>query len=523
VSYAYDNANELTSVTDWNSSAITYAYDDAGRLTSKTLPASTGVVSSYTYDTANRLTGITHVKDGSTTIASVSYTVDAVGNRTQRVDQAGTHTYAYDNLYRLTSVTYPGPTTTSYAFDAFGNRTSMTDGTGTTAYAYDDAERLTSVTPPTPQPAVSYSWDNNGDLTARGSDTFTWDYEDRMVGATVGGTTTTFTYRGDGLRNSRTTGGVTTGFAWDINRGLPVVLDDGNQYVYGAGLASMVTGSGAYYYLADGLGSTMVIVDTSGAVQKSYTYDVYGKPTATGTLANEFDFAGQETDPTGLQYLRARYMDPATGTFLSRDPLAGLPGWSGSPFGYGAHSPVRFADPAGLREDDGADNSSCSVCWIYTTHGTIDGQLWWTESEYDAGDPTGRSRACRLVGEYTKCSDTDAPTFNAWDQILEKWIAEQDIADLATLILNVAPFGKGRGEAGPAYKTESEAAKAATEHGWKEVGKIVGHGGKIQRLFKDSEGRQIVRDLDGHGGKAWKILDDKGRVIGALGRDLSPK
>ena len=35
----------------------------------------------------------------------------------------------------------------------------------------------------------------NGDLTGRGSDTFAWDYEDRMTSATVGGTTTTFAYR----------------------------------------------------------------------------------------------------------------------------------------------------------------------------------------------------------------------------------------------------------------------------------------------------------------------------------------
>jgi YD repeat-containing protein len=71
--YAYDNANRLSSVTDWNSRAVAYAYDDAGRMTTATLPASTGIVSTYAYDNADRLTGIAHVKDGSTTIASVAY------------------------------------------------------------------------------------------------------------------------------------------------------------------------------------------------------------------------------------------------------------------------------------------------------------------------------------------------------------------------------------------------------------------------------------------------------------------
>ncbi len=142
-----------------------------------------------------------------------------------------------------------------------------------------------------------------------------------MTSATVNSVTTTFTYRGDGLRDSRTTDMSTTVFTWDINAGLPAVLDDGNRYLYGAGLESMLTATATYYYLADGLGSTMAMVDASGTVQKSYTYDVYGKPTATGALPNEYDFAAQQTYPTGLQYLRARYMDPDTGRFLSREPL----------------------------------------------------------------------------------------------------------------------------------------------------------------------------------------------------------
>jgi RHS repeat-associated protein len=173
-----------------------------------------------------------------------------------------------------------------------------------------------------------------------------------MTSATVNSVTTTFAYRGDGLRDSRTTGANTTTFTWDIAAGLPVVIDDGNRYVYGAGLEAQVSGSSTYYYLADGLGSTMAMVDDTGTVQQSYTYDVYGKPTPTGTLANEFDFAGQQTDPTGLQYLRARYMDPETGAFVSREPLAALPSWLGSSSTcVGAH-PTGLVDPSGLRACD---------------------------------------------------------------------------------------------------------------------------------------------------------------------------
>ncbi|MBK9544379.1 MAG: RHS repeat protein [Dehalococcoidia bacterium] len=41
VTHGYDNANRLTSVTDWNSNSTTYSYDDAGRMTSTTLPSGT--------------------------------------------------------------------------------------------------------------------------------------------------------------------------------------------------------------------------------------------------------------------------------------------------------------------------------------------------------------------------------------------------------------------------------------------------------------------------------------------------
>jgi RHS repeat-associated protein len=110
-------------------------------------------------------------------------------------------------------------------------------------------------------------------------------------------------------------------FTWDIAGGLPVVLDDGSQYVYGAGLAAQVTPTETYHYLADGLGSTMKTVDSSGVMVNEYECDVYGTlRSSSGSQDNEFQFAGQQTDPTGLQYLRARYYDMETGRLISRDP-----------------------------------------------------------------------------------------------------------------------------------------------------------------------------------------------------------
>jgi RHS repeat-associated protein len=178
------------------------------------------------------------------------------------------------------------------------------------------------------------------------------------------------------LRDSRTVGGNTTTFTWDIAGGLPVVLGDGNQYVYGAGLVSQKQGGSWYYYLADGLRSTMAVVNASGTVQDSYTYDVYGTPTKTGSLGNEFDFAGQQTDGTGLQYLRARCYDPATGTFLSRDPLNGGQRWLGTSYGYASGNAPRFEDPTGLFLTAEGEGGNCRVDECNRVLVTVRGGDW---------------------------------------------------------------------------------------------------------------------------------------------------
>lgn len=141
----------------------------------------------------------------------------------------------------------------------------------------------------------------------------------------------------------------------------------------------------------------MAIVDNAGAVQKGYTYDGYGKPTATGGLANEFDFAGQLTDPTGLQYLRARYMDPETGTFVSREPMAVLPGWSDHSFGYAAARPVSLADPSGLS----ASPPNWKCAFVFDDYGPTPG---CPHTGIPAECGTAWSEACAndLIGEYLK-------------------------------------------------------------------------------------------------------------------------
>jgi hypothetical protein len=63
-------------------------------------------------------------------------------------------------------------------------------------------------------------------------------------------------------------------------------------------------GSGAtFYYLTDGLGSTMALTDEAGDVDTTWGYDVFGAVRGlTGSQPNDFTFAGEQSDgSTGLR------------------------------------------------------------------------------------------------------------------------------------------------------------------------------------------------------------------------------
>src|SRR6185312_16177472 len=119
--------------------------------------------------------------------------------------------------------------------------------------------------------------------------------------------------------------------------------------------------------------------------------------------ANDFQFAGQQTDATGLQYLRARYYDPATGTFLNRDPMAAKPSWTGNPFGYAGDNPVSATDASGMRtvwdssRQEWTDSNNSNYVWTEDQgwHDVTNGMVWTADGGWTAtvpqSEPTGGS------------------------------------------------------------------------------------------------------------------------------------
>ncbi|HBT76618.1 MAG TPA: hypothetical protein DEB39_06755 [Planctomycetaceae bacterium] len=76
----------------------------------------------------------------------------------------------------------------------------------------------------------------------------------------------------------------------------------------------------------DGHGSTRVLMDVAGAIAQLFAYDAYGQAIGfnPADALTEFLYSGEQFDAKiGQQYLRARYYDPATGTFNRLDPFFG--------------------------------------------------------------------------------------------------------------------------------------------------------------------------------------------------------
>jgi RHS repeat-associated protein len=101
--------------------------------------------------------------------------------------------------------------------------------------------------------------------------------------------------------------------------------------------------------------SIIGLTNAAGTLVERYTYTAYGTlgiydasgtVRTTSTYANRYTYTGREYDPDlNLYHFRARWHDPATGGFISRDPLGYVDGMSL----YRGYFGVKGVDPNGLQ------------------------------------------------------------------------------------------------------------------------------------------------------------------------------
>jgi RHS repeat-associated protein len=319
--WSYDTVNRVTSVTStlYPAESATYAYDDAGQLTGADYGAGAGLPTAppdeyYAYDAnGNRSSYTTAVDNRLQSDGVYNYTYDNEGNRTGRTKIAdGSYTdYAWDYRNRLTSVT---------------DKTAAGAITRQTLYTYDVFDRRV---------AKQVDWDGSGPQAPR-KEYFIYDGQDIALSFVDPD--------GPGVQAPSLQHRYLHGPAVD-------------QILADEVVTSLSTPGNVLWPLTDNLGTVREVVDfnesTSVAqVVNHLTYDCFGRITSETNAAVDFLFAytGRERDEeSGLYYYRARYYDPATGRFLSQDPI-GFEAGDRNLYRYVGNDATNATDPSGLEQ-----------------------------------------------------------------------------------------------------------------------------------------------------------------------------
>ena len=388
---SYDERGQLTG-SNGPGGAATLTYDDAGRLTSQQDANGT---TSFGWNSADLLASVDDPLTGLTT----TYGYDNAQKPTTEVTKAGsatinTRSYAYDTRGRLASDELSDSaavtlTSQGYGYDDDGLLTSYTSQlpgnteSGSQAFGYDGASRLKSWTSAAGF-VRDYAYDDAGNLTAAGTDTFTYDERNRLVHGPegdrsydargdltseplAGGSTRTYEYDSLGKLASVSTGADATGYAYDALGRLvtrdsatfgyvgtatdPIRIGSQGYTRTPAGrLVGATDGAAAYQVGSNRRGDLTQLIATDGTVVGTAAYDPLGIVADTTGASTSLGWQGDYTDPaTGLVDMGARWYQPETGGFITRDTYAGTPTRpvSLNRYTYANGNPLEFTDPTG--------------------------------------------------------------------------------------------------------------------------------------------------------------------------------
>lgn len=382
---SYDPAGRLTGVSAPGGFSTALGYDGFGRKAS--VAHSNGETGSFQHDLLDRITAVSWT--GSTPI-SESLSFDLAGNPTQITRESGTSTVAYDAVDQLTSSTgglYGGK---NYVYDALGNRVGGSDGVGSIVSNF---------------------------LTSNGTTSFLADPDGfgDTIRETNGAVVKNYAYRADGLFNASQSGTTQLAYYFDpLKRRVAKVVNLGGttyseSYVHLGNEDRILMakgGDGTISTYLDGQGVDEHLAEVKNGVGKGYVTDhlgsllngdaagsahgfgLFGESSALSPAPTsspvKYGFAGRELEESGLYYNRARQYSPATGRFLSQDPI-GLDSDDANFYRYASNAPTIATDPNGTSitfaegavvfvvagglvyvNNKTAINNACSAAKVYT-------------------------------------------------------------------------------------------------------------------------------------------------------------
>ena len=340
--YEYNKANLITGVTNTNNKNVKtsyrYSYYPDGNIAHYVNHYNATM--DYIYDSANRVVKEVYGEDAGT-LFTIDYIYDEFGNLSKKNygdedSPAYITTYSYDKNNRLTKesqvindVSTKWQNITTYGYDKNGNRLNrikykqnvdntkfklnLTDS----AYKYYDYGKEV------------YTYDGLNELkTYRGKKEEFATYE----------------YMANHYRISKTVDGTKTYQLWDNDRVVSELDSELNLKInYRIGVnGQILSDSNEISYSYDGHGN---LINENGNYSTN-VYDAYGNKTEDfGTGDAPFGYCVEYTDSESeFVYLRNRYYDPSTGSFITEDPIKDGNNW----YGYCAGNPVNGWDPSGL-------------------------------------------------------------------------------------------------------------------------------------------------------------------------------
>ena len=353
----YDADDNVLSRTTRASQVITYTYDTLNRLATKTAPSVPTVTNKY--DLAGRLIGASdtssaiQVATTSGVVSTITATYDALNHVRSKTwtpvqaqaPPASASSSTFTNTYTPANQLVK-QTTTDNAFWSYPTTAASV------SYTPNNLDQYTAIGGATP------TYDGNGNLTFDGTTTYTYDAENRLLTASVGGSTiASYAYDAMGHRKSQNLSGTTTILVTDTdNNALLDYASTGGAvqqwYAWGQDTNALLNQVNAAAgtratLIADSLGSIVgSLASSTGALTKA-GFQTYG--VSTSTANNTFGYTGARIATSGLVDMRARFYSPTIGRFLSADPI----GTSGGVnlYAYVGNDPLNFTDPSGLARE----------------------------------------------------------------------------------------------------------------------------------------------------------------------------
>jgi RHS repeat-associated protein len=374
----YDEKTGLpVKVVDSAAGTFTAAYNADGAMTEQVLP--NGLAQQVTYDVVGAPTALRYQKvsgcSSNCTWLEFNSESSIRGQVLRETGTLGTKEYSYDKVGRLTlakeTPAGQGCTTRSYAFDKNSNRTSKTtrapkeggacdtESAGAKIlYNYDTADRLLG---------FGVAYDSLGRMTTlhseySGGGKLTTDYyvNNLTRSQTQDGITNTYNLDSALRQRERVQSGSKSGtevYHYASSLDSPVWVEEGSAWTrnigaMGGSLGALQKSNGEItFQIADLHGDVVATADDDPNATKllsTQRFDEFGNPQqSTGAKYGWLGSKGRRTElPSGVVQMGVRSYVPATGRFLSPDPI---PGGSANAYDYGNADPVNQFDLSGLK------------------------------------------------------------------------------------------------------------------------------------------------------------------------------